>query len=538
MSSTRSLTQTAGAGAASLLLLLLAVPGAWAQGDPGWMKVPAANLEGLEEPVARQLESLRELVEARVADSEATAAELAEALGELGRHYHAYQLVEAAEECYTIARRLEPGDFRWPYLMGYLYQSGGRLEEALEQYQRALSIVPGVAPALIRLGNTYLELNRPEEAEKALGEALRLDPTATAAMASLGQLYLSAGRHAEAVDALEQALELEPAADLLYYPLGQAYRGLGEMDKARASLARRGEVGVRPADPVIDDLDRLTTGERVHLLRGRAAFDAGRFAEAADEFRSAVEAAPESVRARVNLASALAAAGEADEAIGHLEDVVEIAPGNATAWFNLGLLYRDRGDLEAAARSLAEAIGYEKDDAEMRLRLADVLRRLGRIEEVVPHYGKAVALEPGLEDAWLGEAQSLAALGRFEESITRLETAHKLMPTSGQVAQSLAHILASCPDPALRDGKRALDLALRVATARPTLFSVQILAMAYAELGQCDEAAKWQSRAVDTAREAGNAQQAAMLEWVLAGYQAGPPCRPPASTEPEPEPEP
>ncbi len=520
--------------AACLLAALLPVPYAHAQGGAGWMKVPAANVEGLEEPVARQLESLRQLVEARVADESATAGELAEAIGELGRHYHAYDLREPAEECYTIARRLAPGDFRWPYLLGHLYQTGGRLEQAVEQYQRALAIVPEVPPALIRLGRTLLDLNRTEEAEKALLRALELDSSAAAALASLGQLYLSAGRHAEAVEALERALELESGADLLYYPLGQAYRALGEMDKAREALARRGEIGVRPADPVIDDLDRLTTGERVHLLRGRAAFDAQRYAEAAEEFRRAVAADPESVRARVNLAAALAEAGDVDAAIAELERVVEIAPGNGTALFNLGSLHERRGELDRAAERFAEAASYEPRDPEIRLRLGDALRRLGRLEEALPHYGKAVALDASAETAWVGEADTLARLGRFEEAITRLETAHQLMPTAGLVAHALARILAASPDSALRDGARALDLALRVAEALPALGHVETVAMAYAELGRCAEAAEWQARAVEGAPEAGQPARVPELRASLERYQAGAPCRPPAAAELEP----
>lgn len=514
------------------LWLLLAASSARAQGDnQPLIRVPAASLEGLEGPVARQLEILREFVVGRVADSDVQAAELAEAFGELGRHYHAYRLLDPAEECYTIARRLAPGDFRWPYMAGYLYQTSGRLEQAIELYRQALSIVPGVPPALIRLGRAYLDLNRPEDAEKVLLAALELDPTASAALASLGQLYLAAGRHAEAVAALEQALELEPAADLLYYPLGQAYRALGEMDKARTALGRSGEVGVRPADPLVDGLGQLTTGERVHLLRGRAAFKAGAYGQAAEEFRAAVEAQPESVSARVNLASALTEVGEIDEAIGHLERVAEVAPGNATALFNLGVLYEGRGELQKSTEYLQEAASYEPRDAEIRLRLADSLRRQGRLEDALSQYGKAVALEAGSETAWLGEAEILARLGRFEEAITRLETAHNLMPTSGLVAQGLARFLATCPDPSLRDGERALDLATRVVKARPTLLNVQTLAMAYAELGQCEQAAEWQSRALGASREAGNEQQAAVLEIVLESYLKGPPCRPPAASE-------
>lgn len=64
-----------------------------------------------------------------------------------------------------------------------------------------------------------------------------------------------------------------------------------------------------------------------------------------------------------------------------------------------------------------------------------------------------------MEAAWVGEAETLARLRRFDEAITRLETGLKLMPSSGRIAHGLARLLAACPDPVLRDGERAVELA-------------------------------------------------------------------------------
>ena len=62
---------------------------------------------------------------------------------------------------------------------------------------------------------------------------------------------------------------------------------------------------MRVADPLVDGLQDLITGERVYLSRGKVAFEAQRYAEAANEFRKAVAAKPGSVAARVNLGAAL-----------------------------------------------------------------------------------------------------------------------------------------------------------------------------------------------------------------------------------------
>ena len=49
-------------------------------------------------------------------------------------------------------------------------------------------------------------------------------------------------------------------------------------------------VGTPPAaaDPLLDELAALRTGERLHLARGKTAFQAGRFADAAGRRRLVV----------------------------------------------------------------------------------------------------------------------------------------------------------------------------------------------------------------------------------------------------------
>jgi tetratricopeptide (TPR) repeat protein len=500
--------------------------------EGSWIEVPAADVDALEPAVAEQLTALRDLVESLAADSEVPAPKLGEAVGELGQHYHAYALAKEAEESYRIAGRLAPEDFRWSYLLAYLLQTSGRLEEAATLYEGALARVPDVGPALIRLGHTYLDLNRPGDAEAVLLRAAERNPASVAARAGLGEVYLFQQRYPEAIELLESALEGQPQANRLYYSLALAYRGAGDLDKAQKLLTRRGEVGVRPADPLIDGLVQLTTGERVHLLRGRSAFDAGSFEVAAEEFEKALAAEPDSVRARLNLASALAQIDRVDEAVGHLEEVIRVTRGNPTAYYNLALLQDRKGQTGLALENYRQAVSYAPEDAEMRLALADSLRQADLAEEALVQYGRAVALDPALEFAWVGEADALARLGRFEEALNRLETAHGLMPTSGPITHGLARLLAGSPRASLRDGERAVGLAESVFAALPSVAHLKTVAMAHAEVGACDVAAAWIDKGVASLGESAPPQTTAELQGLRERYAAGPPCRPPALPEP------
>jgi len=499
--------------------------------------LPTVDLTGLEPVVAKQISALQSHA-ASVLAGKASETEKGEAVGELGRLYHAYELSEPAESCYRQAIRLAPRDFRWRYHLGYLLQTGGRLEEAVSEYERALGIFAEVPPALVRLGQVYLALNQTEAAEEVLRRALELDSASAAAYAVLGEAYLAQERYPEAVAGLERALDYVPEADRLYYPLAMAYRAMGEEEKARQLIAKKGPVGVRPADPLIDSLAGLTTGERVHLLRGQAAFGAERYAEAVEEFAAAAAANPASVSARVNLGSALAQEGDVEAAIEQYRAAIGLGPGNVAARYNLGLLLAGRGRLEEAAGELRQAVQYAPRDAAAHYELAAVLRRLGRHDDALTHFALSAELGPPGEEARIGRAGVLVDLGRYEQARTQLEEALAIIPSSGLIAFSLSRLLAACPDPAMRDGERALDLARRVHGARKSVMDTELVAEALAELGRCDEAAEWQAEALTaiTGLTESGSHPVAALEGPrsrLARYRNGPPCR--AATDPPPD---
>lgn len=501
------------------LLSLLSFP-ALAQA-PALQPIPAPDLEGLEPEVAAQLRDARALV-----DTLEAPAELAEAYGELGRLYHVYSLAEAAAAAYANAIALAPKEFRWHYYAGYLAQAMGRPAEAEASYEKALELKPGFLPGWIHLAEILLAGNHPDEAERILKEVLASDPRNAAARAGLGEIALSRRQFREAAEHLEAALAAAPEADRLHHPLALAWRGLGDMDKARDHLARAGRVGVRPADPLIEELEQLRQGEMAHLLRGRVAFRFGRYADAASEFRKAVEAKPASVPARVNLGAALVQTGDRKGAVQQFQEALKLAPDNGTAHYNLALLLAQDGYDADAVEHLEEAVRIEPRDGAAHLELAQILERTGKTATALIHYEKAAGLLPQDERAWMGEANLLVGAQRYREAKDVLESAMGNLPGSGRIVHGLARLLAAAPDPSLRDGKRALDLALQVHAARGTATHIETVALALAESGRCDEAAEWQGKAVEAARKEGPPERVPPMEKELARYQAGAPCRP------------
>ena len=358
--------------------------------NPSLVPVHLPDLTELESDVREQITTQQNALAEVVKNKNATDADVSHAYGLMGETYHAYSLAAPARECYLNASRLAPSDFRWLYLLAKLDQQEGDVAAAIAHFQTAGSLQPKFVAVPVNLGNIYLELNRLEEAKASFVKALEIQPGSAAAYYGLGQVALSKRAYAEAVDYFEKALALAPDANRIHYSLAMAYRGLGDAEKARLHLAQQGSVGVRVADPLIDDLQDLVQGARVHLIRGRLAFEAKRYAEAAAEFRRAVTSRPDSVPAHVNLGVALTQTGDLKGAVAEFEATLRIDPRNTTAHYNLGLLLSRDNKHQQAIAHLEAVANINPNDFAARLLLVQELLKLERCGEAAEWQRKII----------------------------------------------------------------------------------------------------------------------------------------------------
>jgi tetratricopeptide (TPR) repeat protein len=507
---------------------------------PGLLPVHTPDVEGLEAEVREQLLSLQNSTAILLRDPATSDQRLGEAYGLLGQIYHAYALTSPAEESYLNAHRLAPGDFRWAYLIGAICQQGKRAEEAIKHYTIVRRLRPDYLGAPVNLGNLYLQQNRLEEARRNFNEALAISSKCAAAYYGLGQVALSQRLYAEAARYFERALADAPGANRIHYALAMSYRGLGDIEKAQAHIQLQGPVGVRVPDPLVERLPDLIRGERVHLVRGRVAFDALRFSEAAEQFRKALAARPESIPARVNLGSALAALGDVEGAMQQYRESLRIDPASATSHYNLGVLLAKRGAYALAIPHLQSALKLNPEDGETRFLLARELRKARRLDEALAELSRVVDSDSGNEEALLEEVSLLTAKRQYGRAVERLEKSYALFPQRGRTVVMLAFLLATRPEQDLRDGARALELARRAYEATSLVNHGAIVAMALAELGRCAEAAEWQRRMIAAAEREGKAQLVEKLKSDLQQYEKQQACRPrsdqlPSNSDPQQE---
>jgi tetratricopeptide (TPR) repeat protein len=512
-----------------IMCLLLASQTAWDGGvlqppRKGLVALHAPDLTSAEESVREQVRELQNSLGAAAKNPATSATALSETYGQLGEIYHAYSLMAPARECYLNANQLAANDFRWLYLLAKLDQQEGRYDDAIRRYRAALGLRPDYVAATVNLGNIFLELNQLDEAVKSFNAALAIDANNAAVHYGLGQIALSRRAYAEAVTHFEKTLSQTPSANRVHYSLAMAYRGLRNADKVKTHLAQQGTVGVRVTDPVVDRLQDLIAGERLYLSRGKVAFEAQRYADAAVEFRKAVAAKPDSVTARVNLGAALSQTGDLSGAVEQFEAAIRIEPEKANAHYNLAVLLARQNKHSEAIAHLYSTLKAEPGDVSARYLLAQELVKSDLLDDAVTEFSRVVQAVPDNESALLELVKLLHHKRQFKRALDLLEQHHAQYPQRGRTVALLAYLLSRSPQTELRDGARALELAQRVFNATGASQHGALVAFALAELGRCGEAAKLQQQMIAAAEQQGKHDLARKLKTDLKPYQ-NTPCR-------------
>ncbi len=509
---------------------------ATSQSNSALLPMPGPNISQLEEALQLQIQDSRARLER--AQASGNPLQQGQAWGELGKLYHSCDLRDAAEVCYLNGEALSPQDFRWPYYLGHLYQTRGQPEKAIQRFEQALQhmsegeqVRESVA-ALYWSGEAQLAQNNLAAAQQLYSKALELNEKSAAAMVGLGRIAATQGDSATAVTYLEQALALVPEAAGIHYRLAMEYRKLGDLTKTQQHLSHVGSAGgiqteLAPADPLMDELRALISSARIFLQRGNFAFQAGRFEEAAQEYRQALEADPEDPVTRSNLAGALAMLGGGDAAILQYGEALRLDPLNVTAHFGMGVLSAQRGRDEEAVKHYLVVVEVNSEHRQAQFNLANALSRLGRHQEALPHYGRVSQLDPGNGMARIGEAMTLIQTQQHGQALIRLQEGLDVLPENMEIKNILARLLAASPQDTIRDGPRSLELAQLVFAADANVEHAQTLTMAYAEVGQFDKAIELQQDAIRAAEEADRPELVLRFRKNLTLYLKREPCRTP-----------
>lgn len=177
------------------------------------------------------------------------------------------------------------------------------------------------------------------------------------------------------------------------------------------------------------------------LARARTFRLEGRFGEAVDACRRALDLEPADGRAWSELAHALRWQGQPYEALQAANRAIETAPGLASAWFNLGAALEGRQQLERAEEAYRKALGIDPDYPEAWSNLGGVLGEQGKRAEEIDAYRRALGIEPLLAPVWSNLGNALRESGALDEAVQACRRATELDPALAAAWNNLGSAL-------------------------------------------------------------------------------------------------
>jgi Flp pilus assembly protein TadD len=242
---------------------------------------------------------------------------------------------------------------------------------------------------------------------------------------------------------------------------------------------------------------------------------------------TAVRIQPKFTRSLNDLGRVLLGTDRIDEALTHLQKAVSLDPGFADARYNLGYALLAKGRVGEALDQFQAQVNLQPADFKAQNNMGTVLLQNGLAGDAIAYLQKAAEIKPADAGAHYLLGNALFRTGRVAEAIRHYEKAIELSPDHIQARNDLAWILACHPDPSIRNGARAVALALRADQLSGGQNPVVIgtLAAGYAEAGKFSDAVAAGKRACQAALAQTNSVLAGLLEKRLAFYQAGSPWR-------------
>ncbi len=152
--------------------------------------------------------------------------------------------------------------------------------------------------------------------------------------------------------------------------------------------------------------------------------------EAVEEFRKAMNLAPDSARDRLNYGLALLRAGRTDEGLAELQRVQKQDPRMPHTWFNLGIQYKRAGETAKAIEQLEKMATLVKDEPVTHYNLGVLYKAESRIPDAVREFETATKLDARLAAPHFQLFNTYRQMNRADEAAKQLQVFQQLKKES------------------------------------------------------------------------------------------------------------
>lgn len=293
---------------------------------------------------------------------------------------------------------------------------------------------------------------------------------------NLGSALLAQGQLDAALEQFRKALEIKPSHKPALFGAATVLREKQQWDAAAEHLKRA--LALPPPDAA------------AHVHYAMLLTDRQDNASAIEHYRQALALQPNLAEAHNNLAHLLLLEGKVEEARKHAESAVALRPDSVPANYTLANTLFMKGNLEPAARFYEKTLQLDSRSEGAHLNLGKIRLQTGQIGGAAEHLEAASRLNPNNQEALLLLGRAYLAEKNAINAVTAYRRFLALNSDQAEALNNLAWLLATQPDPSIRNGSEAVRLATRACeltgNKEPGILST--LAAAHAANGEFPEA--------------------------------------------------
>jgi Flp pilus assembly protein TadD len=401
--------------------------------------------------------------------------------------WHQTKIWRNSQTLWQSALRIDPASSKALTGLACAVAEEGALAQARTLLEEATQLRPRSHYAHWNLGLVLYRLGERELAVQHYMEAWRWSPHSFDIAQAMGSLYQENGDWPNAAHWYERALARRPNEPKTLTGLGTVRAALGELDRAVALLQRA--IQIDPGNSI------------AHNSLGIAFRRLGKTDLALEQFVIARRLDPGSADICYNLGYLFMYTEDWPSAIEWYERALSIDPKLVKAINDMGIVHKKQGQIDRAVELYREALKVDPNSTEPRYNLALALAEGGEAEGAIAEYERVLQLDSAHVSAAHNLAMLLVGRHSFSRAANVLETAVNVT-NHPALMQRLSWLLATAPEPDVRDGPEAVRLAEHL--AERTQANAQVLdtlAAAYAEAGIFNLAVEAASRAIQLASQ-------------------------------------
>ena len=324
----------------------------------------------------------------------------------------------------NVARTVSNFKFLPILLKGFYMVHTRSVEDAIGIYIRAIEKAPGFVPLYCLLGDIYRSLGRFEDAITEYKMAIWLDSLNVEAYRHLCQAYEELGDYDSAVEIYEKLIQITPNMPDVHSNLANILYIKGDVEGAISHFQTAVTLNPRKQwTSIINQTLGFVYQESKNDINA-----------AITSYQSAYLLTPEDIDIYVNLGSAFYDKEDYDNALTVYRNALELDPKNAKIHCNLGFLHWGKGDLDEAIKEYEMSIEYDPayDIAYNNLGVI-YLDDLGRVQKAMELFKKSIECNPNYALAHFNLARAITITGDKIEAAKLYQIAQDINKITNEI---------------------------------------------------------------------------------------------------------